>query len=315
MLRLEARWFIDLYERAPDMNPILLEFAKLDFNDVQATHQEVLKYVSRWWRKTNLGKKLNFARDRIMENFFWTAGVIFEPQFGYCGRMSTKVNALITTIDGIYDVYGTLDELELFIDAVDRWDAAAILQLPYYTKLCFHVLHNSTNEMAFDTLKEHGVDIIAYLKKAWADLCKSYLLEAKWFNNRYTPTFEEYIENAWISISAPVILVHAYAFIARTSSDELKRGDVPKSIQCYMRETGVSKSEADEHVRDLIAKIWMKINKDRAENPHLPNIFVGIAMNLARMAQCMYQHGYGLGLQDNSKDRVLSLLIHPIPCI
>lgn len=63
---------------------------------------------------------MNFARDRIMENFFWTAGVIFEPQFGYCGRMSTKVNALITTIDGIYDVYGTLDELELFIDAVDR---------------------------------------------------------------------------------------------------------------------------------------------------------------------------------------------------
>lgn len=47
MLRLEARWFIDFYERAPDMNPILLEFAKLDFNDVQATHQEDLKYVSR----------------------------------------------------------------------------------------------------------------------------------------------------------------------------------------------------------------------------------------------------------------------------
>ena len=56
-----------------------------------------------------------------MENFLWTVGVIFEPQFGYCRRMLTKVNAMITTIDDdVYDVYGTLEELELFTDAVDR---------------------------------------------------------------------------------------------------------------------------------------------------------------------------------------------------
>ena len=47
MLRLEARWFIDVYEKQQDiMNPLLLELAKLDFNVVQATHQEDLKYTS-----------------------------------------------------------------------------------------------------------------------------------------------------------------------------------------------------------------------------------------------------------------------------
>ncbi|KAL5568191.1 hypothetical protein UlMin_024766 [Ulmus minor] len=45
--RLEARWFIDVYEKRKDMNPTLLELAKLDFNMVQSTHQEVLKYASR----------------------------------------------------------------------------------------------------------------------------------------------------------------------------------------------------------------------------------------------------------------------------
>ncbi|KAJ0081039.1 hypothetical protein Patl1_10184 [Pistacia atlantica] len=48
MLRLEARWVIDLYERRPDMNNIVLELAKLDFNMVQATHQDDLKYSSRY---------------------------------------------------------------------------------------------------------------------------------------------------------------------------------------------------------------------------------------------------------------------------
>ena len=47
MLRLETRWFIDVYESRQDMNPILLELAKLDFNVVQSTHQVDLKQSSR----------------------------------------------------------------------------------------------------------------------------------------------------------------------------------------------------------------------------------------------------------------------------
>ena len=45
MPRLEARWFIDIYARSEGMNPTLLELAKLDFNMVQATHQEDLRDV------------------------------------------------------------------------------------------------------------------------------------------------------------------------------------------------------------------------------------------------------------------------------
>lgn len=58
-----------------------------------------------------------------MVHFLWTVGKVFEPQFGYCRRMLTEVNSLVTLIDDIYDVYGTLDELELFTDAVKRFAA------------------------------------------------------------------------------------------------------------------------------------------------------------------------------------------------
>lgn len=47
MPRLEARWCIDLYEKSSNMNPALLELAKLDYNIVQGLYQEELKIVSR----------------------------------------------------------------------------------------------------------------------------------------------------------------------------------------------------------------------------------------------------------------------------
>ncbi|KAL6327456.1 hypothetical protein AAG906_019769 [Vitis piasezkii] len=329
MLRLEARWFIDVYERSQGMNPILLELAKLDYNMVQATYQEDLKHASMWWTSTRLPEKSSFARDRLVENFLWAVGFIFEPQFGYCRRMLTKLISLITTIDDVYDVYGTLDELELFTDAVDRWDINAIEQLPQYMKICFLALYNFTNETAYDVLKEHDLNIISYLRKAWADLSKSHLVEAKWYHEGYMPSLQEYINNALISVSGPLTLealgcLERYHDIIRWSSiifrfsddlgtSSLKRGDAPKSIQCYMHETGASEDDARKYIGFLIDETWKKMNEDRNLNSPFPQTFIGVAMNVARMAQCMYQYGDGYGVQDReTKDRIMTLFIEPI---
>lgn len=63
---------------------------------------------------------MSFVRDRIVENYIWTVGVNFKPDFDYFRKVTTKVHAFITTIDDVYDVYGTLEELELFTEAIDR---------------------------------------------------------------------------------------------------------------------------------------------------------------------------------------------------
>lgn len=54
----------------------------------------------------------------------------------------------------------------------------------------------------------------------WTDLCQSYLVEATWYKQGYTPTLEEYMNNAWISISAPLILVHAYFLTTNHLTEE-----------------------------------------------------------------------------------------------
>ncbi|KAK7349816.1 hypothetical protein VNO77_07534 [Canavalia gladiata] len=344
--RWEARWFNSTYERKQNMNATLLHFAKLDFNFVQAIYQDELKYTSRWWKRTSLVKKLSFSRDRLMESFIWTVGANFKPDLGYFRKVMTKINSLVTTIDDVYDVYGTMEELKLFTEAVDRWNLNAMDNLPHYMKICFLALYNFVNDTAFETLQQNGYYITPYLKKVWTDLCKSYYIEAKWYHNGYTPSFQEYIENAWISISAPVVLVHAYfsiphllkkedfvylkeytsiiqlsAVIARLANDlatykrENEIGDVPKSIQCYMNENGVSEAEACEYIKSIMYTTWKKMNKE-TNNSFFSRNFTDTAINLARMALCMYQHGDGHTIQDlKIKNHILSLIIQPIPII
>ncbi|XP_035540295.1 myrcene synthase, chloroplastic-like [Juglans regia] len=344
VIRLEARWFIDAYKKREDMNRTLLKLAELDYNMVQAVHQEDLKEVSRWWRSTGLGD-LSFARDRVVENFLWATGAIIQPQFGYERRMLAKLGALLTTIDDVYDVYGTLEELELFTNAIEKWDINGMEQLPYYLQICFLSVYNTINEMAFDTLKEKGCNIISYMKKGWADICRSYLLEANWFYNRYTPSLQEYLECAWITVTIPNILVHCYFFVTNpiieealdsleeypdiirlpsfivrladdlgTSTDELKRGDNPKSIQCYMNDTDASEEEARQYMRFLISATWKKINGECIASSPFSKTFNEITMNIARVSQFMYQHGDGHGIGDGeTKDCVQALFIHPIP--
>ncbi|VVB10483.1 unnamed protein product [Arabis nemorensis] len=346
MKRLETRRYIDAYTKKHD---VLIEFAKIDFNIVQAVHQEELKTVSSWWKETGLGNQLYFARDRIVENYFWTVGQIQEPQFGYVRRIMTKINALITTIDDIYDVYGTIDELQQFTAMVENWNVKSLDELPEYMKLCFLVLYNETNSIGCDILKDKNINVIRFLQKSWADLCKAYLIEAQWHTKKHKPNVEEYMRNAWISVSAPTSLVHFYcifcdpissqvletlsqhqqhvvrcsATVLRlandlgTSPDELKRGDVLKSVQCYMNETGASEEKACTYVQQMISDTWNEMNYEiiSHDSSPLPRGFVEAAINLARMSQCMYQYGDGHGSPDKAKtvDRVLSLLVNPVP--
>nr|QJX58284.1 monoterpene synthase 11 [Salvia officinalis] len=165
--RPNARWFIDACANRSDVDPILLELAKLDFNIVQAAYQQELKEVSRWWKESKLAETLPFARDRVVENYLWNVGLLFQPQYGYPRIMTTKLFILITVIDDIFDVYGTLEETQLFNDAILRWDVEAIGHLPKYMQICYMALDNFINEMAYHVLIEQGVLIVQDLRKSY----------------------------------------------------------------------------------------------------------------------------------------------------
>ncbi|CAK9149259.1 unnamed protein product [Ilex paraguariensis] len=344
LTRLEARWFIDAYEQEQNMNPSLLQLAKLDYNMVQSVHQQEVRKLASWWVDIGL-HNMAFARDRLVEHYFWNNSMICEPQYGQYRYMTTKITCLITVIDDIYDVYGSVDELELFTDFVDRWDINRIDALPCNIKQCLLALYNTTNEIGYWTLKEKGFNIIPYLRKAWTDICKAYLKEAKWYHGGYKPTLEEYFDNAVVSMATTIMVLGGYFLttdkiteealdyidklpsIVRcscmlnritndmgTSSDELARGDTLKALQCYMNENGASEEVAREFMNNLINEIWKTLNKDMHKNYPFSEPFLSACANHGRAAQCFYQQGDGHGVPDRwTKDYLISLLVQPIP--
>ncbi|KAF5947155.1 hypothetical protein HYC85_017383 [Camellia sinensis] len=162
--------------------------------------QDPITYF-RWWKELDFAKKTPFARDRIVELYFWILGVYFEPQYLLAKRMLTKVIALTSIIDDIYDVYGTLEELALFTDAIERWEISAIDQLPEYMKLCYQAL----------------LDVCNMIDE---EMARAYFEEAKWFHQVYVPSIEEYMRVALVTCGYTMLATTSFVRLGEVVSKE-----------------------------------------------------------------------------------------------
>ncbi|KAG6466659.1 hypothetical protein ZIOFF_075539 [Zingiber officinale] len=230
-------------------------------------------------------------RDRLLENYLWTLGFTYEPESWRCRMIQAKSICLIALIDDIYDVYGTLDELQLFTDVVDRWDLTAMDKLPEYMKLCFFALFNMVHEEGYWVMKEKGLDIVPGLKKEWGNYAKHTLRKQNGSTMDKLPSSK----STW-------------------RMDEIERGDVAKSIQCYMHEKGVSEEVARAKIRELMRKYWRELNGSLTWDSPLEGYFKNIAANIPRTAQFFYDHeGDGYGKADGeTKSQIILLLFEPI---
>ncbi|KAF5948758.1 hypothetical protein HYC85_014715 [Camellia sinensis] len=200
LTRLEATRYFFFYEQDDSHNKVLLNFAKLDFN----LFAKNAPMGAKWWIELDFAKKMPFARDRIVECYFWILGVYFEPQYLLSRRMLTKVAALTSIIDDLYDVYE--------INAID--------QLPEYMKPCYQALLDVYDMIDEEMFRKGTSYLVHYAKSAMKNSVRGYFVEAKWFHQGYVPSIEEYMRVALVTCGYGMLATTSFVGMGEVVSKE-----------------------------------------------------------------------------------------------
>ncbi|XP_041993268.1 bicyclogermacrene synthase-like isoform X2 [Salvia splendens] len=259
LTRLGARKFIAVYEKDETRSEMVLNFAKLDFNIVQKMHQRELSDATRWWKKLDVGNKMPYARDRLVECFFWMLGVYFEPCYAKARRILLKCISMASIIDDTYE-YATLYELQILTDAIQRWDVNATLEdSPPYIQMCYRSLIQTYIEIEDEMEKTGESYLVHYAIKDMKKLVMAYFEEPKWLYNKYIPTVEEYMKVSIVSCG--------YMTLSTTSllgmGDQVRKEDIDwiineplivraSSTICRLMDDLVG----DEEIPDFVESRW-----------------------------------------------------------
>ncbi|GAA0170262.1 hypothetical protein Leryth_021771 [Lithospermum erythrorhizon] len=345
MTRLGSREFISIYQQDESHHEFLLKFAILDFNLLQKMHQKELSDITRWWKTWDIADKLPFTRDRVVECYFWILGVLHEPEYSGARKILTKIISLASTMDDIYDIFGTLDELQILNDAIDRWDTTAPNELPSSMQLFYHAVQDVYAELKEELLKEEDNKLYCfnYAKSGIQQLAKAYFQEAVWLNNGYVPNYDEYMDNALISGGYLMLILNAFAcmgsvvtqeafnwalsdpliikaakIICRLTDDimtcelEQERGELASAVFCYMNQYGVTQERAVSHLRNQITCAWKDINEDFLCQINVPRPLLMVILNFSRMINLLYHDEDSFSNSKKLKGLVASLLVDPV---
>ncbi|KAF7850211.1 hypothetical protein BT93_L5741 [Corymbia citriodora subsp. variegata] len=343
--RLEARHYISLYQEEPSHHEVLLTLAKPDFNLLQEQHQKEIGKITRWWKDIDVARKFPFARDRIVELFFWMVGAYFQPEFEVARNILTRVTALISILDDIYDVHGTLEELVPYTEAIEKWDVDAMDGLPEYMQALYKEILDLYDEIGNEIATKGRSYRLTYAKGAMKKQARGYLQEAKWFHTGYTPTLEEYMPLALLTSGYEALsiialvgmgdvvtkdafewllgdckILRASEIIGRLMDDiashqfEQKWGHVASAVELLMKENNVSEQEAEEELQKRVVDAWKDINEEFLRPIAGPMPVLTLILNLSRVIDLLYTNGdHYTHSKTKLKEHITSLFVSPLP--
>nr|GLL40048.1 (-)-germacrene D synthase-like [Ipomoea trifida] len=345
LIRLDAQKFISTFEPNGTQDALLLKFAKLDFNLLQKEHQWELGNLTRWWKGLDVPNKFPFARDRLVECYFWALGVYFESKYYLARKFISKLFCITSIIDDIYDIYGTLDELKIFKDAVQRWDASVVNELPEYMRFCYIYLLDAFAEIEKELADKGESYRVNYARIEMKKLVGAYFDERKWYYDGHNPTFDEYIKLASLSAGYPMLataslvgmqedfvtkevldwmssmplILHASSVMARLLDDttghefEQQREHIDSAVEIYMKEYGKTKEETVKELLEQVTKAWKDINQECLKPTIFPMPILTRILNLTRALHYIYDDKDSYTHSNTMmKDFITSMLVNPI---
>ncbi|CAN1157430.1 Probable terpene synthase 3 [Linum perenne] len=341
----EQLWFISMYEKEVDHDQTLLKLAKLSWNVLQRLYQHELKKLTKWWIDLDFTRKMPFARDRLVESYLLALGAMWEPKFSMVRYLLTKITKLVSVTDDTYDVYGTIDELELFTSVVDRWDTSCMKDLPKYMRELFEAIIGVLEEIDEINSNQGRPYCFEYEKQAQKNQMKAYMVEARWLTEGKVPSIEEYRRAGIYSSTLPLLAYSAICGLGHKATKQVfdwlitdpklmivvadhgrlmddvmshqfeqKRWHIPSSVECYMKQYDVSRQEAVEAVNMMIDEDRKDINKEYLNRPSFVSKEVGsVFVGLARVMEVLYKDSDRYTFSDTvTKDMMTALLVTPM---
>ncbi|KAL6318338.1 hypothetical protein AAG906_039430 [Vitis piasezkii] len=312
------------YPLAEQVAHALKQPIRKDFNLVQSLHKEELSNIARWWKELDFATKLPFARDRLVEGYFWILGAIL-----------TKTISMTSIIDDIYDAYGTFEELELFTKAIERSPSE-------YMKHCYVALLDVYKEIEEEMEKKEtniGCNLIECLMMK--NLVRAYFHEAKWFHEgRYQQWKKEYMLVALVTSSSCMLTTWSFIGMGEIMTKEAfdrvfsdpkiltaaavilrlmdgitthERGHVASGIECYMKQYGVSEEQVYSEFHKQVENAWLDINQECLKPTAVPMPLLTRVVNLSRVMDVIYKEEDGYThVGKVMKNNIGSVLIDPI---
>ncbi|KAL2331550.1 hypothetical protein Fmac_019131 [Flemingia macrophylla] len=342
--RFETRYHMAVYEQDSSHNDTLLTFAKVDFNILQKMHQKEIGIITKWWKQSNVMKKVPHARDRLVECYLWILAMSYKPEYSNGRMFAGKLATVITLLDDSYDAYGTIEELELLTEAFQRWDSGLVGCLPLSMKTTFDTIVELSKEIELLTAQSGNSSlVVSHLKHAICNLTKAYMIEAKWCHEHYIPTYDEYKVNGIVTSVCPLLfismicpgefatkdvldwissdpkIIQAASIIARVTDDmgthkfEQQRVHVASSVECCMEHYKISEVEAYKFIRKDVENYWKVINEEYHNSNDIPKSVLDCVINYARMAEFSYENRDDKFTNEELvKGDVSSLLLDPV---
>lgn len=208
--------------RSPNIrDEAFLKLAVEDFNICQSIHQEELKSIERWVVENRLDK-LKFARQKSAYCYYSAAATSFAPELADARISWTKNGVLTTVVDDFFDTVGSMEELENLIHLLQKWDVDVSVECcSEQVEIIFCAIHSTISEIGAKAFAYQGHDVTGHVHKIWLDLVKTMFEEAKWANDTYVPTIDEYMNNAYVSFALGPIVLPSLYFLGPNLSEEV----------------------------------------------------------------------------------------------
>ncbi|EFH67713.1 predicted protein [Arabidopsis lyrata subsp. lyrata] len=322
---LVAKEYIRFYKQEEDCDNTLLKFAKLNLKFLQLHYLQELKILSKWYKEQDFESKLPpYYRDRIAELHLATLAYI-NPKYSRVRIFLTKIYTIQIILDDTCDRYASLRQ-----PSKD------------YLKSVAKFIFNTFQEFEREVGSESGG---SYSLKATIEDCKrmmrSNLQLAKWAVTGHLPGFDEYLDVAGVEIAidftlAGILLgmdninkkeayewlifrdklVRAMSTKARLVNDlfgykdDMRRGYVTNSINCYKKQYGVTEEEAFRKLHQIVAEGDKMMNEEFLKPINVPHQVLKAVLDTLRAVNICYDNEDGFTrLDGNLKNYITSMYV------